>query len=114
MGMKEKEDIHLGHWQIFRLKPLNLFFVAGDADQVYTSYPRVSSTFQTIDLDTLSGTTERGRRYFLHGEGGHGLHLHTAGTLNGWLNLNGYTEDEIERATPEDVDATLNPRGPKP
>ncbi|MHA6643708.1 hypothetical protein [Mesorhizobium sp. A623] len=112
--MEKKEDIHLGHWQIFRLKPTNAFFVAGDADQIYTSYPRVSSTFQTFDLDTMSGITERGRRYFLRGEGGHGLHLHTAGTLQGWLNQNGYKKNDIEPATPEDVDYVLNSKGPKP
>ncbi|MHA6643707.1 hypothetical protein [Mesorhizobium sp. A623] len=111
---QEKGDIHLGNWQFYRLKPLNAFLVTGDANVVYASYPRVSSTFQTFDIDTMSGTTERGRCYFLHGERGHGLRIPILGTLNGWLDLNGYKKNDIEPASPEEVDAVLNLTGPKP
>ena len=112
--MEEKEDIHLGHWMIYRVRPLNAFIMAGDADQALIMYPRVSSTIQKFDLETMTATTERGRRYFLHGSGGEGLHLHTYGTLNQWLHIHGYTEDQIEKASPEDVDVALNSKGPQP
>jgi len=114
MSDNRRTDIRLESWMIYRLRPGGHFILAGDAGNEIASGPRVSSRLVNFDSATMSGVTERGRRYFLLGEGGNGLRLHTAGLLNEWLQVHGYNLDDVEDATPEEAEAALSPRSPKP
>lgn len=106
--MSEITDINLGNWMIFRVNGEDRFFLAGDAGGWYGTTPRVSSLLQTFDVETMSGTTESGRRYYLKGDGGNGLKLRTAGLLYGWLDTHGYTDDGISSVSPTEVGAAFS------
>lgn len=107
MSQMQKPDIRLTKWMILRLKPDGHFILAGDAGNAIASRPRVSSRLVSFHSASMSGTTERGRRYFLVGEGGNGLRLHTAGLLNEWLLVHGYNLDDVRPATPDEADAAF-------
>lgn len=113
MEKEGKPTRHLWFWLLFRLPDDKGFVVAGD--NAATGLGQVSSRFVTFDAATLTGLTEQGRPYELsRDDGNDGLHLQTAQTLAKWCGVNGYEYDDLERTTPEEVEAALNPKGPTP
>jgi hypothetical protein len=113
MGEVTKPTRRLWFWVLFRLPENRGFIVAGD--DLATGLGQVSSRFVSFDAISLTGVTEQGRPYELsRGDGNDGLHLQTAQTLAKWCGVNGYEYDDLERTTPEEVDAALNPKGPTP
>ncbi|MHA6643701.1 hypothetical protein [Mesorhizobium sp. A623] len=101
---KERPYIDLNDWMIYRVKGGNKFSLVGNVGDS----GRIASTIQTLDVEMMSGTAERGFRFRLVGEGGLGLTMAALCLRNEWMADHGYEADRICTASPIEVEAVLS------